>query len=195
MRAYWHGNYWPVIAEASTTPAGPVALAQDALKDMLADCQAFQDLVDAVDSAEAAESIHLRGLPGPDNGKRHTKDELQGYRPYAIIFTHRDDGLQAMADATSADGFDFSVNGRLGIRLERDAGETNGDDPDSQDNEEWENIIGKIWDELMDLAGRGGYLAATDINLVDFNWNPKAEHESMGIYQGAIFTVGWEGGG
>jgi hypothetical protein len=103
--------------------------------------------------------------------------------------------LQARADATSADGFDFAINGQLGIRLERNAGGTNGDDPDSQDNEEWENILGKIWDELMNLAGRGGYLAADSIDLVDFNWNQKAEQESMGIYQGALYSIGWEGGG
>lgn len=176
-------------------PAGHIALAQAALKTMLADCETFQELAEADDATAAAESIHLRGLPKPADGKRHTKAELQAYRPYAIIFTHREDGLQARADATSADGFDFAISGQLGIRLERDAGGTNGDDPASQDNEEWENILGKIWSELCDLAGRGGYLAATAIDLVDFNWNQKAEQESMGIYQGALYTIDWEGGG
>ncbi len=178
-------------------PAGCLSLAQAALETTLADCAAFRALTDpAMDQAGALARIYQEGLPRPASGRTHTLAEFTTYRPYAIIWTDPERGFIATAEAASADGTDFLDAGRLILEIERTATDVANDEPSSEDNLTWRNAIGQVIDNLKGLAGQGGYLCITSIELEEGTyWNPPSLAKTHGVFQGVKLAITWEGAG
>jgi len=178
-------------------PAGCLSLAQEALRETLSYCAAFQGLTDpARTQQEALAAIYHEGLPKPANSIHHTQAELIAYRPFAIVYFDPDRGFQANADATSQSGYDFGDTGRLFLELERNASDVVNDEPSSEDNLTWRNAVGQIIDDLKELAGQPGYLAIVQIELVEgIAWNHKSLAPTLGVYQFAKLAITYEGAG
>ena len=179
------------------SPAGCLSLPQAALETILADCTAFRALTDpAMDQAGALARIYQEGLPKPASGRIHTLAEFTAYRPYAIIWTDPERGFIATGEASSSDGTDFIDAGRLILEIERTATDPAYDEPSSADNLLWRNAVGQIIDDLKRLAGQGGYLCITSIEVEEGTyWNHPSLANTHGVYQGVKLAITWEGAG
>lgn len=173
-----------------TEPAGSLSLSQSYLRAMLSECAAFQTWVSAANATEALASIYYEGLPDPaDKNVGYTRDELESVRPYAVIFLDEEEGFLKSHIATGS-SYDFEDHGRLKLRLEQDAPDDVGDEPNSDANLRWKNVIGQIIDDLCGLAGTAGNLAFTEIG-VDFGpyWGDPKRVPSDGVWQGVDIGV------
>ncbi len=175
-----------------TEPAGALSLPEEYLRAMLADSAAFRTLCGAADAAGALDHIYRDGLPPPADGREFTPAELSALRPHAIIFLADSDGLTL--DRDSAEG--FLASGRAMIALERDCPSSLGDEPTSDANRQWKNIIGQIMYDLCDLTAEAkpGYLQLTRIRLhLGPFWPEKKDAIAQGLWQGAVLEVRWSG--
>jgi len=173
-------------------PLGSLSLAQEYLRRSLADCATFRTLCEAENQAEALARIHHEGLPEPANKVEYTHAELTGHRPHAIVYTDDYDGFQRLTES----GGNFAASGRLKLRLCRTCPATVGDEPTSEANLDWKNIVGRIIGELCDLAAAGAneHLAFIRIAL-DYGpfWNGTDLIATQGSWQGAEIGVDWTG--
>ncbi len=172
----------------SVIPAGILSLTQENLRIALAACATFRTLCGAADQAEALAKIHHDGLPDPANGAaEHTISELEALRPYAIVYTAEEQGLQTRALAT---GGSFNATTNLCLQLVRSVTAEVGDAPDSDANMQWLNTVGKIIDELWALNADAGYLQFADITLARGpTWASREEIPAKGLTQIAELTV------
>ena len=172
-----------------TAPAGSISLAQEHLRQTLAHSASWQAECNcAGDAAAAAERIYPNGLPKPENGETHTKQELQSYRPYAIVYTAEKDGFRKTADAGGTH-FYYNPSGQLMVRINREAPEAAGDEPTADANNTFLNLLGKILDEMCDLAGTAGKLAIQSLSLDCYGWAEPNVIETQGLWQEADLTV------
>jgi len=196
MPGHFPTMHWtaPVTLSTGDGDDGGLAPPLAALVELLANSSTFQTLVGVANATAAKQSIHRQGLPKPADGRRHTREELEDYRPYAVVYTDPEDGYQAVADGVNSDGFAFWETGDLVLRIERDATDEDGDEPTSEDNENWHTTVGQIIDDLKGLAGQGGYLAATAIRLINgISWNAPNTVHATGLFQSATIAVSWGG--
>lgn len=157
--------------------AGSLSLAQENLRVTLAACAKFQTWVGAASAAAALASIHHDGLPAPADAKKgYTLAELQGYRPFAIVYTQEQGGYsrQIAAVRTYRDG------GRLKLRLEQDVPALLAGDIASADVA-WKDTIGQIIDQMAALAGVAPYL---DIRQITVDDGPYRNHPDTAADQG-----------
>lgn len=171
-----------------TAPTGSISLAQEHLRQMLAATTAWQAECNAADAADAAKWIYHHGLPEPANGETHTKEELQSYRPYAIIYTAPRAGFRKKKDAGGTHSY-FNVSGQLVLRINREAPEAGGDGPSSDANTTFLNLVGKVMDEMENLAGTAGYLAIETMDLDAYGWAPEEVIETQGLWQEADLLI------
>lgn len=102
-----------VMGLADTVVYGPQRL----LALTLADCTEFRNLVGATDHASAFARIWHESLPAPAGGaERYSLDELEEYRPYAMVFTADLEGATGMRQATGPGG--WADRGVLRVQLE-----------------------------------------------------------------------------
>lgn len=102
-----------VMGLADTVVYGPQRL----LALTLADCTEFRNLVGASDHASAFARIWHESLPAPAGGaERYSLDELDDYRPYAMVFTADLEGATGMRQATGPGG--WADRGVLRVQLE-----------------------------------------------------------------------------
>ena len=73
----------------TTSPSGPMSLAKQRAKVLLASSATWRTWTSSADATTALETIHLDALPPPASGHQYMKTELQNYRPYAIVGTDR----------------------------------------------------------------------------------------------------------
>jgi len=170
---------------------GPSSLAAQYLRLSLAACASWQAAVNAANAADALNRIYKNGLPRPANRIAHTRGELQGYRPYALVFTAERAGITKREEAMG-DHIEYSDSGRLMLRIVRESPDSAGDEPTHDANRTFKNLLGEVIDELCDLAGQGGYLAITTITLLAGPfWPPRDLIETEGLWQSADLLVEW----
>lgn len=173
-------------------PLGGISLAQEHLRTMLAACASFRALCEVSTPSAALAKIHPEGLPEPANKVAYTVEELVGYRPHAIVYTDERGGFEKTAESFG----NFDAAGRLKLRLERNCPATLDDEPTSEANLEWKNIVGQIIDELCTLsaAAASGHLAFRRI-AVDYGpfWNAPQTVEDEGSWQGVELGIDWQG--
>ena len=153
----------------TTSPAGPISLAESVLRTTLADCTHFRSWVGAANQAQALDRIYLDGLPPPaNNADSHTLSELQALRPFAVIYTEEQRGWRTRQNAAGTRHW-FIHSGSLTVRFEQDSPSDALDDPGELDRR-FRNTIGQIVSTeddanpgLLELAGTPGYLAITGI--------------------------------
>lgn len=97
---------------------GIIYAPQVLLAKTLADCTEFRNLVGATTHAEAFARIYHEALPAPEDPSRdtHTKEELQAYRPFAMLYVMDADGATLNRQAMTPGG--WSDSGVLRIMLE-----------------------------------------------------------------------------
>jgi len=173
-------------------PVASLSLAQEGLRVMLGDCATFRGLCGADDREEALSHLHHEGLPAPAEGSEHSKQELEAYRPYGVIYTDERNGFKRRRASTGS----FASSGRLKLRLYRSCPEAYEDEPTSDANLDWKNLIGQIVAELCALAIAGGpeHLAFDDI-AVDFGpyWSGPELAVTQGVWQAVELGIGWGG--
>lgn len=159
---------------ALAAPVGSYGHTRNYLRLSLADSTAFRTWVSAATQAAALARIYMDALPPPaGHAEQYTLTELNTYRPYAVIWSHRHAWRQV---AVSSDGDEFDEGpGRLGIQLVQTVGSLT-------DHQEiaraFENIIDGIVDALCAKSGTAGYLAFDRIGIeqgpvrVHPNWVP-----------------------
>ena len=173
-----------------TAPAGSLMLAQDNAKKTLADVTAFRTWAGAADQAEALDRIYHDGLPPPADREGYSKDELELYRPCALIWTEEDAGFGAEAIATSGDAFEWQGRGKIVITFEQNVPPEIAEDLAEVDLR-FKNSIGQIIDGLTDLFGGAGYLACLDLTM-DGPFRVRPDNEpDQGDWQIARLTLGW----
>lgn len=135
-----------------TEPQGPLSIAVDALRTLLASSAAFQAWVGAADLEAAKARVHWFAVREP---KALT-------RPYAEVSFIEADGLSG--DVIGRGGHSaFGLSGSLRVCLTADAP----DRPDEAGEDFRETIlpflnqVGTIVREMMQLAGGGGHLDVT----------------------------------
>jgi len=174
-----------------TAPAGTLSLAEQHFRLTLAASASWQAECNVSTPALALQRIHCDGLPKPGNGESHTLGELQGYRPYALVYTAERQGFMKRTDAVSSH-FEFQASGSLNLSIIRESPDSAGDEPTADANQSFRNLIGKIIDELCDLAGVAGYLAFHTIKLVEGPYWPEPELIPVqGLWQAADLTIDW----
>jgi hypothetical protein len=173
-------------------PAGSLSLAQEALRVTVADCPTFRTLAGASDRTSALAKLYHEGLPEPKNGTAFTREELTAYRPYGILYTDDRNGFKRQRGSASS----FVSGGRLKLRLYRTCPALVDDEPTSDANLEWKNILGTLMSEMCDLAVSESpdYLAFEVISL-DYGpyWSRPELVPTQGCWQGAEIGIGWSG--
>lgn len=180
-----------------TTPAGPLMLAQDYLRTMLANCTYFrtwQGAAYTVDQAKAR--IYHDALPAPASGDALTAAELATYRPFVIISTERQQGFRLRHDS-SGDGFYFSESGRLCLLFEQAVPSAIAADP-SEVEITFKNFLGRVMASndtanpgLAELAGEAGYLAIEEMVLYGPYRSAEDDQVADGDCQLALIEIAW----
>lgn len=137
--------------------SGRISLAEDRLMNTLANTAAFRTWCGAANPTEALTKIHQDALPEPA-AKVYTIAELNGYRPFAIIWTDPDGGFRMQRDSIS-DTFRFADGGRITAYLEQEPPDGYESDPEGLARTV-KNSIGGIVEGVLLLAGQASYLAA-----------------------------------
>lgn len=150
----------------SSTASGPVSLAQERARLTLADSTTFRTLVGAAGQAAALTCIYHDGLPPPANGSDHSLAELQGYRPFAIVWTHPDNGHVLARDSGGLGG-SHQERGVILIDFEWDVATALADDRQAIALQA-HNAIGNIKKEMLALAGEYPYLDIMEIRQAGY---------------------------
>ncbi len=185
---------------------------QQLLAKTLADCTEFRNLVGATDHASAFANIWHEALPPPAaGGNEYSLDELNDYRPYALVFLRDPSGMGASAQS-SLPGV-WADRGSAWIRLVIDCPEELADNPTLLDHLT-KQLVGRIMrrppDEtagsfcgLLDLAGRTNetdgysYLATEQCVFKGWTKSSEADEAQQGAFILATLELTWgrEGGG
>lgn len=175
-----------------TSAAGCISIAEEALRTMLADSATFRTLVGAANQAQALDDIYTDGLPEPADGEALTLAELEGYRPYSVIFTAEENGVNRELEA-GGDALWYDQTGQIRLRLEQDCPTGLDDQPSSWSNQQWRITIGNITRELRDLAAKpneADYLAIRQITVAEGPyWSDPNLAETQGNFQGVELLV------
>jgi hypothetical protein len=169
-----------------TTATGAWSLAQKYAADTLAACAEWQGWVDAANASQAASRIYQDALPGPRHGNDYTLDELQTYRPFALIGSETEQGFRSerIADGTVNDA------GVILIEIEDDI-------PDAIEDQPGEialrlrNHVGTLIAELFALHGTAGYLAIEAIDVDGPYRTRSTAEETVGRAQVVVLRCEW----
>jgi len=174
-----------------TAAAGTLSLAEQHLRASLAASTSWQAECCVSTAALALQRVYRDGLPPPADGETHTLQELQGYRPYALIYTAEREGFRREMEAVSSHS-EFNARGSIMLSIFRESPDAAGDEPTADANQTFRNLIGKIIDEMCDLAGTAGYLAIESIRLVEGPYWPAPELIPVqGLWQAADLRIDW----
>lgn len=159
----------------------------------IAACAAFQSLVGAASAAGAIDRVHYSALPKPACGAVHSLAELEGYRPYALIYSDETSGVTFVKDGAGVSD-DFSAQtGVLHFYLERDVLPEDNENLSRVDSE-WLEVVDAIASQLMDLSGVAGYISFNRLTLEGPMRSEEDVIETMGDYQAMIFHVEYQRG-
>ncbi|MEM9588513.1 MAG: hypothetical protein AAGA03_14610 [Planctomycetota bacterium] len=120
---------------------GVIQCVQDSLRELIADCHAWQNWQGNTWTREQALAhlYHDALPPPPPKQEAYTIQQLEKLRPFAIISTQAFDGYQVDIDAE----FDFRASGSLHLCIEQDRPADLDKDPAEVDRQAKENI-GKL---------------------------------------------------
>lgn len=179
-----------------------ISLSKAALQSQLSKCARFQAFASntavPLDEAGALARIATDAWPFPldDRGnikEAYSPDELRAIRPFAMIFSeprrgYRLQGVGAMTASVEA--------GTLQIHFEKDIPASLLKTPGDV-NRQWDNDLGQIARELMDLKGlaAGGMLLIDTIDVFGPFFSDESQAAGQGDFCYALMTVSWGQGG
>lgn len=177
-----------------TTPTGIWAEPEVLLATMLSVCPAFQDFVDVGGSSGGDEEdaalarIHYEGLPEPEDDEtgQYTREELEEYRPCAIVTTVARGGWQAKPVAEQT----WETSGRVAVGLYRSLSTTRHGLPTAEDIADMRSDVSEILEELLSLPWEEPYLAPKQVRVTDgpFFGDPE-DVPSEGLWIGVEIEV------
>jgi len=168
-----------------------MSLAQEYCANLLASTDSFQSLVDVSTVADALDSIYHEDLPDPADNGIYTRNELEEYRPYALIRSGEGPAFERIAVASASGGAQsFDQAGTFEIKLIRSVPPRLLDHKAAAD-QEWKNIVGLILDQMCANGGTNHtYLSPSRVTVQQAIWrNRLDEVDDIGEYQGAILEV------
>ena len=155
-----------------TAPSGPISLVEQRLKVLLANSATWQTWTGSANATAALDTIYLNALPKPAAADGYALDELQTYRPFAVIATDEAEGF-AKAKFAEGSSFSFDESGRMTLTIEADIAAGDVDD-DAEASMKFKNNLGNVLAEIAALAGTEGtievdgnpmYLRVTNISV------------------------------
>lgn len=179
-------------------PVGALAIPKDLLRTSLATCTAFRNWDGlSLTVAQAKERIYLDALPPPTDGKAYSPAEMSELRPFAIVYTDSQNGLEYDLESS---GYGYAARGRLMVRLERAFPDVSGEtDPDAAADRQFENFLGPLLHSedvnnpgLLELAGQPGYLMVRSAALAfgPSRVDPR-DRAGLGDFQVAFLSIEW----
>lgn len=117
---------------------GIVTTAEEKLGECIANATRFQTITSSANATEAKNHIYYGSLPDPANGSAYTREELEGYRPFAMIWTDENTGLTM---AKRADRITWANSGSIFAWFEMDA---DSNDETQESDRKWKNTIGEL---------------------------------------------------
>lgn len=172
-------------------PIDVLSLAEDNLRQLLADCGHWWDWCGVTNRDDALSRIHLTALPAPAAGGEYGKEELIAHRPFLLIYTDPQEGLVLDFEAEGG-GPEYSHSGGLTVEIEVNvaAGETF-----AESERVFKNHVGQLLGDLEQLAGRGGRFAF-DRLVVSGPMRTLPEHEvARGAAHVYVFDISWDESG
>lgn len=147
---------------AAITAEGGITLAEDYLRAMLANCPRWQTMCRCPgNETPAADRTYRDMLPPPANDQaEHSRDELVGYRPFALVWTDENAGYRKARVGTDC----YAESGVLNIQIEVNVDEADANDPGKFAGL-FKNDLGTLIDELCERAYQPGYIAFDEIHL------------------------------
>ena len=176
-----------------TSASGSLSLAQTNLATLLANCTAWRTLTGAGDAAEGLGHIWHDALPPPADAHEHALNELETYRPFALISTPPNDGFETEVIAGGV-GLSYTEGGQLEVIIEADVPEDIRTNP-AEVMLRFRNHIGDIIDDLRSLAGPGGtaYLNVSKLMVTEGPYRSNEEqYEKEGDFQTVTLLIEWE---
>lgn len=177
---------------------GPVLVPMAAARQMLADCYYWRRLADPEDpwdDSTALAHVHYDGLPAPVSGPDHSLQELNDYRPFALLWTDQAGGLRVRA--TSAGFCCTKPSGVIVVQLELPVPEDLAANP-SAVAEYLSRQIGRIIQShdaakpgLFELAGRAGYLPLNEVLLFGYVRTDDKSVRDIGDVAVAELQLSW----
>lgn len=180
-----------------TDAAGPISLAEDHLRSMLAKCDTFRSWIGATGGVEETEQsqaearVYVDALPPPNTGGKHTLEELRHYRPYAIVWTDDEEGGYTRDLVAVGSAFHFAESGRFRIRFEQDIEPQISGNP-AEISRRFKNTIGQILDDLCGLAGTAGYVGFTTVTTFGPFRSEQRDAPGYGDTIQMELALGWE---
>ncbi|MCG8407560.1 MAG: hypothetical protein MI923_20375 [Phycisphaerales bacterium] len=174
-----------------TELVGGISLAQERLRQMVANCPTFQTWTGAETVEQALSRVYHLDLPEPENGVAYNLQQLKKLRPFAVVATDPDAGYtETLAGrSTWVDG------GELFVGFEQDVpNEIETDLPEIFIR--FTNTMGSIIDDLKKLI-QDNVDFRLDIRKITF-WGPdeskKKERAKKGHYVTGTFVIEWGSG-
>lgn len=170
-----------------------ISISKGALQSQLSKCARFQLFCGGISEAAALAKIKLDAWPFPldENGvikESYTKEELAAIRPFAMIFgdPRRGYSLKVAGAPTAA-----VEAGALQIHLEKAIDPALLADPESV-NRQWDNDLGQIARELIDLKTTDGMLQVDQEILVQGPFfSTESEQPGQGNFCYGLLSVTW----
>ena len=168
------------------TAANPILTSLTAARQMLADCYHWRRLAggEPWDDAESLAHVHLDALPPPAVGGEHTRAELEGLRPFAIVSLG--DGEAIHFDLDSSGNCCVGMGGTVEVYLEMNVPPELRDTP-SQLAAQVYDQIGRVLRTgnaaepgLVDLAGLPGRLALRRATMRAYYRTTRQERMEIG---------------
>jgi hypothetical protein len=173
-------------------PEGSLLKPMEWLRISLAQSATFRTWTSTSSQQAALAKVYLEGLPHPADGLEYTVAEIQGYRPYALIYMAESLGLIKQRDSYGA-GFEFGKeSGQLKLLLTENVSDAVGHEPSSKANLTFKRTVGKIIDELGVLFGQGENLAGTGITLEQGPYWPHEDRiPGEGLFVAVVLAINW----
>jgi hypothetical protein len=179
---------------------GCLIAAQDNLREALSRLDAFwkflviDELTTDVEKIAAASlQIYDDGLPRPADGtNQYSIEELQGYRPCAIIETAMENGFLLEADTSST----YRASGRLTLKLMESVGDADMLDglPVAAAVRAFKIRVGALIDAMRDPSQLAtSYFRAERIALESLYPGDPGNVDSEGGWQGCDISLEWAG--
>lgn len=164
-------------------------------RQMLANVDAIQTLFGAANATEALERIYIEALPRPASGDKYTEEELDSYRPFALIGLVAGDIMRS--DIESFGGlWTHGRRGAFDVMIERNHPISGADDVNAL---AWLDLVDRVrWTGdvdnpgLIELSDNGqAFLSIRSVEISEIWRSDENERELYGDFQCAALRVFW----